>query len=126
MIKILSKINKGVTMGLNTPWTTLRLHIYNTSLTFHILNGLGIMAGGYLLRYDILGYNIYLYYLAIFLFTCFFISHIYIAIEKCAGINNLLKKKDSDLNDPNIDKLVLRIARLTVYVKALTPEIKPF
>lgn len=126
MIKILSRLYKGVTMGLNIPWTTTHLQIYNSSLKFYILNALGIMAGGYLLRYDVLGYNIYLFYLAIFLFTSFLISQVCVAIEKCAGINNLLKGKDYDLKNPNLDKLVIRIARLTVYAKALTPQIRPF
>lgn len=125
MMNILSRLNKGATMGLNIQWITLDLQIYNSSPILHILNALGIMAGGYLLRYDILGYNIYLYYLAIFLFTCFFISHVYIAIDKWIGLNNRLNGEDFDLKNPNSDKLVIRTARFVARVKALTPQIRP-
>ena len=81
------------------------------------------MSGGYLMRYHILGYNVYLFYLAIFLFTCFLFSNAFIAAEKWAGVNNL-KNKELDLNNPDLDKLEVRTTRFVVRVKALTPEIK--
>ena len=125
MIKILSRLYEGVTMGLNIPLATPRLAFYNTSLKFYILNALGIMASGYLLRYHVLGYNIYLYYLAIFLFTCFLFSNVFIALEKWVAIDKLFEDNEY-LKNPDLDKLVKRIARFVVRVKAITPQIKPF
>ena len=125
MIKKLGQLLYGVSFGWNHECTTAHVKTYKSSLRFSILNILGAMAGGYLMKYNVLGYNIYFFYLAIFLFTCFFISHVYITIYNCTVINNILKHKDFDLKNPESDMLGTRYARFAVRAKALTPQIKP-
>lgn len=125
MIKKLSRIKQGAYSGWNVQISSDKVRLYESGPGPYILNALGAMATGYLMRYDVLGYNIYFIYLAILLSICFFISHGYVSIDRWTVINILLKRKDLDLKNPELDKLVIRSARFAICAKWLILQVKP-
>jgi hypothetical protein len=125
MIKKLSRIKYGAYLGWNVQNTSAKVKIYESGPLASILNILGVMATGYLTRYNVLGYNIYFIYLAIFLSICFFISHGYVSIDRWTVIKNLLKHEDLDLKNPELDKLLIRSARFAICVKGLMIQVRP-
>lgn len=125
MKTLMNRINNGVTKGWNLPNTSPDVKKYESGPFISILNALGAIATGYLMRYYVLGYNIYLIYIAIFIALWFFISHIYVTIDRFKAINNLLKNKELDIKNPELDQLVVRSARFAIWARVLILQIKP-
>lgn len=121
----LTRIKKGASLGWNTTNRSKEIAKYESSILAYIINISGAIATGYLLRYNVLGYDIYLIYLAIFIAICHFLSHGLVSIDRWIVINNLLKHKDFDLKNPELDQLEIRSARFAICAKALILQIKP-
>lgn len=122
---ILSRIKKGAKLGWIISTTSEKIIKYESGPLVYILKILATISTGYLMRYNVFGYNSYLICLAILITVCFFISHLYVSIDRWILIYKTLKNNKLDIKDPQLDQLVIRSARFTICAKGLSVQIRP-